>query len=342
MINHEIEELEERKNSLNINPYFKEELDELSKTKYRINSIASKKNALDIRRNLILKAQQEMDDDRSNTDLQQLSAIYQQANAFVPKLQHSFAELVTFHNSMISEKIKFICQSLPELEKDISEYQIELDNLLKKEMDLSVSISKSSSYEELEKFITELNTLYNKKGEYEASLKQIEDVEEEIEKISSQLDDLNKDTESKDYQELVQSKLDDFNSYFSDISKRLYGESYGISAELVPYKKTGHELYQFSSFNANLSTGKKLGEMTCFDLAYDLFARKNNIPHVEFVMHDKNELMSDNQLLKIAKIVEENNIQFVAPILKDKLPQSMNNNNYYILRLSQHDKLFRI
>lgn len=342
MVNHDILQLEERKNSLNINPHFKEELDELSTIKYKINNIASRKNALDIKKNLILEAQQEIDNDRSDIDLQQLSAIYQQANAFVPKLQHSFDELVAFHNSMISEKVKFICQSLPELESSISELQVELEYLLEKEKDLSTSISKSSSYEELEKLITDLNTLYNKKGEYEASLKQIEEVEAEIESISSQLDDLNKDVESKDYQELVQSKIDDFNSYFSDISKRLYGESYGISAELVPYKKTGHEIYQFSSFNANLSSGKKLGEMTCFDIAYDLYARKNNIPHVEFIMHDKNELMSDNQLINIAKVVEDNNVQFIAPILKDKLPQSMDNNKYYILRLSQHEKLFKI
>lgn len=342
MISHDIDKLEERKNSLNINPYFKEKLDELSSIKYRINNIASKKNALDIRRGLILEAQQEMNSDKSDIDLKQLSEIYQQANVLVPKLQHTFEELVAFHNSMITEKVKFICQSLPELEDEISKLQSELDELLAKERDISASISKSSSYEELEKLIRDLNALYNKKGEYEASLNQIENVEAEIANISNQLEDLNKDAKSKDYQELVQSKIDDFNSYFSDISKKLYGESYGISAELVPYKKTGHEIYQFSSFNANLSSGKKLGEMTCFDIAYNIFARKNKIPHVEFIMHDKNELMSDNQLINIAKVVEQNNVQFIAPILKDKLPQSMDNENYFILRLSQHNKLFRI
>lgn len=82
--------------------------------------------------------------------------------------------------------------------------------------------------------------------------------------------------------------------------------------------------------------------MTCFDIAYNIFARKNKIPHVEFIMHDKNKLMSDNQLINIAKVVEQNNVQFIAPILKDKLPQSMDNENYFILRLSQHNKLFRI
>ena len=51
--------------------------------------------------------------------------------------------------------------------------------------------------------------------------------------------------------------------------------------------------------------------------------------------------MSDNQLLAIGKVVEEENIQFVASILKDKLPDDLQDKRYYIVELSEHDKLFR-
>jgi hypothetical protein len=40
--------------------------------------------------------------------------------------------------------------------------------------------------------------------------------------------------------------------------------------------------------------------------------------------------------------VNKNNIQFVASILKDKLPDELNHEKYFILKLSQKDKLFRI
>ncbi len=36
------------------------------------------------------------------------------------------------------------------------------------------------------------------------------------------------------------------------------------------------------------------------------------------------------------------NIQFVASILKDKLPEELNHEEFFILKLSQDDKLFRI
>ncbi|GAJ71929.1 ATPase [Vibrio sp. JCM 18904] len=61
-----------------------------------------------------------------------------------------------------------------------------------------------------------------------------------------------------------------------------------------------------------------------------------------FLLNDKKELMHDNQLVKIADLVNKNNVQFVASILKDKLPDSLNNEDYFVVKLSESDKLFRI
>ena len=52
--------------------------------------------------------------------------------------------------------------------------------------------------------------------------------------------------------------------------------------------------------------------------------------------------MHDNQLLMIANLVNVKGIQFVASILKDKLPVELNKDEYVVLKLSQDDKLFRI
>ncbi len=52
--------------------------------------------------------------------------------------------------------------------------------------------------------------------------------------------------------------------------------------------------------------------------------------------------MDDKQLVKIANFVNKNNIQFVASILKDKLPDEINKDEYIVVKLSQNDKLFKI
>ena len=46
--------------------------------------------------------------------------------------------------------------------------------------------------------------------------------------------------------------------------------------------------------------------------------------------------------MKIANFVNRNNIQFVASILKDKLPDEINKDEYIVVKLSQNDKLFKI
>ena len=54
--------------------------------------------------------------------------------------------------------------------------------------------------------------------------------------------------------------------------------------------------------------------------------------------------MHDNQLEKIAELVQrkKDNVQFVASILKDKLPDALNKEGFFVVKLSQEDKLFRI
>ena len=91
-----------------------------------------------------------------------------------------------------------------------------------------------------------------------------------------------------------------------------------------------------------MSSGKKQGEILCFDLAYTLFADDDNIPCLHFLLNDKKELMHDNQLLKVADFVNEHKIQLVVSILKDKLPAGLIEKSSVVVELSQNDKLFRI
>ena len=63
---------------------------------------------------------------------------------------------------------------------------------------------------------------------------------------------------------------------------------------------------------------------------------------MHFLLNDKKELMHGNQLIKISNLVNAKGVQFVASILKDKLPECLNKDEYVILKLSQDDKLFSI
>ena len=166
-------------------------------------------------------------------------------------------------------------------------------------------------------------------------------MEKNIKDYDTQLNTIEAELFSDDFESVVKTQLSKFNKFFSSISKILYNEEYAVKHDII-YNKYNQRLYKFSSFNANLSSGKKQGEITCFDIAFTLFADSEQIPCLHFLLNDKKELVHDNQLVKIANLVNEKNIQFVASILRDKLPKELDKEEFFIVKLSQNEKLFKI
>jgi uncharacterized protein YydD (DUF2326 family) len=341
LIDNDIEKLNLKKANFNLNENFEADLDRLNRTKYLINRTSSELSSLRIKKDLIIEAEQDLVSNYSNIDIQQLQAIYQQATQRIVGIQKTFNDLVRYHNQMINEKVTFIKKELPEIEKSIEAKSSYLRDLLEEERSQALIISKSESFEELEKLIVELNEKYRKKGEYENTIQQLNEVEGEISQLNKQLEGIDESLFSDEFELSVKKQLAKFNKHFASISNTLYGEQYALKYDIIVNKK-GQRLYKFSAFNTNFSSGKKQGEISCFDIAYTFFADEENIPTLHFLLNDKKELMHDNQLVKIGELVSKSNIQFVASILKDKLPEELNREEYFIVRLSQHDKLFRI
>ncbi len=341
LIETEIQNLNKKKSNLNLNENFESDLDTLNQIKYNINRLSSETSKLNIRKDLINEALSELEASSSSIDISQLNQIYQQASNILGKLQKSFEDMVEYHNNMISEKTKFISNELPELETKIDKNNVQLKKLLAKEEELSQIISKSDSFEELEVLIAELNEKYRLKGEYENIVQQLNDVEENLKSYNETLKSIDEELFSEDFEATVKAQLNKFNKHFSSVSELLYNEKYALKYDKVKNKK-GQRLYKFSAFNTNFSSGKKQGEISCFDIAYTYFADEENIPCMHFILNDKKELMHDNQLVKIADLVDKSDIQFVASILKDKLPDELNNEDYFVIELSEDNKLFKI
>jgi uncharacterized protein YydD (DUF2326 family) len=326
---------------LNLNENFEKNLDDLNLVKYQINKLSSEINRLRIRRDLIKESEQELASSISNIDLNELYQIYQQTTMLVDNIQKTFDDLVKYHNQMLNEKIKFISKELPQLENEINIKDIELKQLLKQEKELANLIAKSDTFEDLEKLINSLNEKYHQKGEYENIIQQLNEVEKNVKDYNEQLNIIDDTLFSDEFEKTVKSQIFKFNKHFSEISNQLYSEQYAIKHDIIT-DKNGQKLYKFSTFNLNFSSGKKQGEISAFDIAYISFADEENIPCLHFLLNDKKELMHDNQLSKIAEIINNKNIQFVASILKDKLPNELNKEEFFILKLSQNDKLFKI
>jgi uncharacterized protein YydD (DUF2326 family) len=343
LLHHDIDRLDAQRANFNTNPDFENDLRLLDKTRYQISLASSKISRLSLRRDLILEAIQEINSGAANVDVRQLEALYRQVSDSLGEVSRSFAELVTFHNQMIGEKAKYIEKDLPRIVAEIEFHNEKLQGFLRVERDLADKLSKTGSFESLERIIVALNESHRKRGEYEAIIDQVTRSEKTLTGFLNDLEKIDERLFSEEFEAEIRRQVNKFNEFFASISRELYGEEYALKFDQA-VTRTGQRVYKFSAFSTNFSSGKKQGEITCFDIAYTLFADDEGIPCYHFLLNDKKELMHDNQLVKIAHLVhkQKGHVQFVASILRDKLPAELNQEHYFVLRLSQAEKLFKI
>lgn len=337
VINKAIKEIEHKKNNFNLNKDYKIEIEKLNQIKTEINKLSTELSRLELRKGLILESKTDLEADVSKIDAKQIEYLYKEASALVPNLQKSFEETLLFHNQMVEEKIKYITKELPSLEEQIRDVKEKINNLLSSETHLTAELKKKGVLEDFQKISYELNQAYEQKGSFERlkgiwenSIKKLDDTQLALEEITKSIN-------SKDA--LIQERVAKFNSYFSDISYRLYGERFVLSADVT---ERGYEL-NISSTSGNPGTGKKKGQMAAFDLAYIQFADNVGIPCLHFILQDQIENVHDNQITSLlTEIVSRINCQYILPVLSDKLPSEINIKQYEILRLSQSNRLFKL
>lgn len=341
VIESDIEKLVERKDNLNINENLQLDIDSLNALRAQINKVASRTSLLSLRRELINETVESFDKQNFGEDVFQLEMIYKQASAYVPKMQRTFKELVDFHNTMLENKKAFVAQELPSIQEEIESLSVELERLKEKETVMAEKVLKSDTYEELEVIIVQLSELSRRKGEFESYISQIESAEKAIKEKCEEMKKIDDGLFTADFAQRLEAQRDKFNKIFSEVSHEIYDEQYIISYEVDTQK--GKQLYKFHITDvANFSSGKKQGEISCFDIAYTVFADQEGIPCLHFILNDKKELVHGNQLNKFAEAVNKYNVQFVCSMLYDKLPSVLRKDEHVVVRLSQDSKLFRI
>lgn len=341
VIESDIEKLIERKDNLNINENLQLDINSLNALRAQINKVTSRTSLLSLRRELINETVESFDKQNFGEDVFQLEMIYKQASAYVPKMQRTFKELVDFHNTMLENKKAFVAQELPIIQEEIESLSVELERLKEKETVMAEKVLKSDTYEELEVIIVQLSELSRRKGEFESYISQIESAEKAIKEKCEEMKKIDDGLFTADFAQRLETQRDKFNKIFSEVSHEIYDEQYIISYEVDTQK--GKQLYKFHITDvANFSSGKKQGEISCFDIAYTVFADQEGIPCLHFILNDKKELVHGNQLNKFAEAVNKYNVQFVCSMLYDKLPSVLRKDEHVVVRLSQDSKLFRI
>ncbi|VVH61357.1 hypothetical protein BSPWISOX_1550 [uncultured Gammaproteobacteria bacterium] len=336
VIERDIKEYTTKKDSLNINDDFKQDLEKLNLIKGNLNQLSTRVSQLEMRKSLILESKEDLNQEITVVDNERIAHLYKKAKSLIPDLQKSFEDIVDFHNKIVKEKIKYIIKELPELDHELKELQNKISALLTDEKIYSDKVKKSNTIDDLQLIITRLNELHEQKGSFEEKRRMFQDSVAKLKNISTKLEKINNNISEKDT--LIEEQIKDFNRYFTKISEKLYAEKFILSSN----KTDKGYLLDVSSITGNLGTGKKKGQIAAFDLAYIQFADKNQIKAPHFILHDQIENIHSNQILQLINIVASINCQYIVPVLQDKLPENIDIEKYKILSLSQQDKLFKV
>lgn len=336
LVNSKIEELQQIKANFNFNEKFESQLEELNLLKLNLSKLSTELSRLNMRRELILESKAELENERTNIDVNQIESLYSKASKLITSLQVSFEETVRFHNDLLDEKIKYIEVELPSLTEKLKSISKDISLLRRREKELSEFVSASEYSDDYDKILIELNSFFERKGNLEERKKFWITSNEKLNRINEELETINTEINSKD--SIIQKRITLFNKYFTKVSNQLYGEEYLLSTQK---SERGYDLI-VTNIEGNPSTGKKKGQIAAFDFAYVLFAEEIEMKLIHFIMHDQLENMHDNQLSTILiNLANSINCQFILPIVRDKIPSDIDIEKYIILRLSENNKLFK-
>ncbi len=332
----DIKKLNKKKESFNLNENFNDDLNTLNNLKSKINKLTTEINRLEFRRTLISESKSELENDFVNINANQIKLLYQNAKRLISDIQVSFEQTLDFHNNMLSEKIKFVTQELPNVENELNKQKKQLNLYLSEEKQLSEKLYKTGAIDELQDLITELNKQHEKKGSLEEQKRLWVSSNSKLDQIKDELDLINQSIIDKET--IINNRILKFNEFFAEISMKLYNERFILSQS----KNDRAYSLNIKSIEGNLGTGKKKGQIAAFDFAHIQFCDEIEFPCLHFILHDQNENIHDNQIKTLIEIANEINCQYIFPILRDKLPSDIDVSQYEILSLSQTDKLFKI
>ena len=259
-----------------------------------------------------------------------LNELYDDANENLKNLSKSFHEFTSFHNDMCSmRKNKFI-NDKKLLDDEIRKLEIEVENTRKSfsknfvEFKVSVDDKENSLFDEYYLAKKELEDTIDSCNKYKEIKSRIIEIKSFLSKIEK----------NKTVNEENQNK---FSSLLKEQTEKLLESSYSVKYS----NKLNEMIITLKGLSGNLGTGD--GKVLSYAIntsLYKFFLQKHmSMPF--FMIQDR---MENVEIIKMKRIIEDARqcgIQYIVPILYDRIENLEIDDHEIILKLSKNEKLFK-
>ncbi len=175
IINSDLKDLYDKRNKLSYMDEYREELDSKRKLTLRINDLQEKMELVEFEIANIENSIVSLAKEKSEINIQILQAVYQEAKSYIPTLQKNFEDMVSFHNSMIQNRIDFIQKPLNVKKELLEQYSSQLATILEQKEKITIEALDEGLLDELNMLNRKIEDLSLKKGEIKQSIQLLEE-----------------------------------------------------------------------------------------------------------------------------------------------------------------------
>lgn len=265
------------------------------------------------------------------------SDFFQEVSELLPDITKTFIELVEFNNQLSRNKLSYFNDRMKELLQEKKRSEIILTDLTNKNSEF-ISLVEENKVDLYYDKLNQLDDLKIKKVRNELEINGISEIEKQKEKLIEKITELKTIVEISEAK--YQAKMDAFNHYFKSVASRINKEQ----PVLVYDPKHDRFPVSIGALSEGTSTGTRKSLIAAYDIAYQLFARTIGKTVPNFIIHDVLESIEGEDLRALVEEVENNQIQYISAILKEKLVSSRlsldKQSEIIILELSMTDRLF--
>jgi uncharacterized protein YydD (DUF2326 family) len=276
----------------------------------------------------ISKTEESLRDSESSINVQKLKELFEDVQIYFPeKLGKQYDDLETFNKSISEERRKFLKENLEELKNELSEINMNLQQLEKSKSEKLSFLTEKDTYAKFKEYQKQLSAIEVEITIAKNKLKWIDksvSLENEIKGINEKIKDAIQNMEDA----RTQRKHAEINKIFDEILKEIVGTNALISIETNKYGNIEFSA-DYTNPITNISTSESEGtsykKLLCmaFDLSLLIYYTQKSF--FRFVYHDGIIEGLDNRIKiklldKIKLICCQYNIQHIITLIDSDIP----------------------
>ncbi len=340
-IDDEIEILRNKEESFDFKNSQNKGVEKLKNTREEIAQITSEISKLNIRTSYSQRTINGYMEKQSDIDAELIGKIYTEAKLLLPNLKKTLEDTIGFHKQVVSKKVNYLNEKIRDHHRSIDSFKGRLNGLLDQEKKLFAALVGESH---LTGFVVIEKEIQDKREERGRTSVIVDEVEHESSEIII-LDGKIKELRERNKLQISQLKqhISIFNKYLKSFSRAIFSD-FSLSFNVGTKSDTNEIEFSIVNQEKVSGDGAPRAAALAFDMAFIEFVKETGACFPEFTIQDYLEASDQEKLATLASLANENEIQVVVSVLKDKLAslsQEFIDENT-VLTLKKSDKFFKI